>query len=199
MFKPIRIRNDDVLVHSSGFTGREFTRFKGFHAIVCQDTEHFIHVPAILAKEIQEFPECISFIKEETAAGRMLPEVHGWEHKDYAKLSHTQITDELKTARRFVEDEFNFRPTFWYSPHGAGADQNGAHLRDAAMEAGLVLVTCQGVKHPSDLVNAVRKVKNDNLSVDKLVKDWQGQEILRHWWQGLGALNEFIRFFKERV
>jgi hypothetical protein len=198
-YKRIRIRNDDVLVHSSGFAGREFNRFKGFHEVICQDMEHFMHVPAILATEIQEFPECVEFIKMETAAGRMFPEVHGWQHKDYAKLSAAEVTGELVLAKQFVQDTFKCYPTIWYSPHGAGADKHGAHLADAALQAGLTLVTCANMILPARIVNDVRAARDGKITVEMLASKWAGKEILRHWWEGVGALNESIKFFKENV
>jgi len=198
-YKRIRIRNDDVLVHSSGFDGREFKRFKGFHEVVCQDTEHFMHVPAILATEIQEFPECIEFIKIETAGRRMFPEIHGWQHKDYAKLSSAEVTNELLLAKQFVQDTFKCFPTIWYSPHGAGADHAGAHLTEAALAAGLTLVTCVNRILPARIVEDVRAVKAGTSTVEQLASKWAGKEILRHWWEGLGALDESIKFFKEFV
>lgn len=194
-FKKIRIRNDDVLVHSSRFDGREFSRFKGYHEIICQDLEHFEHVPAILTTEIQDFPECITYIKSETACGRMTPEVHGLHHIDYAKLSHDEVVDQLYEAKNFIIEKFNHTPTVWYSPWGAGEDKNGSHLRGAAMAVGLNLVTCANIIAPSRMLADVRAAKKGLLTKQQVLDIWEGREILRHWWSGVGALNEIIAFF----
>lgn len=210
MINKIRIRDDDVLVGSSGRTGKEFDRFKGFHNAICADTRYFIHVPAILAREIQQFPECVKFVRDETAAGRMLPEIHGWEHKDYANLSVADCIEELEKAKKFILETFNYKASIWYTPHGAGADTRGKHLHIAAKEAGLTLVTCEGVNKPSALVFDVRRVKGRDISTgskemppsmtkEQLLEKWQGKEIFRHWWEGHGALTESIRFFKENL
>lgn len=191
-YKQIRIRDDDVLVTSSSFTGKEFARFRGFHNMVKEDPKHFIHVLAVLTTEIQAFPECIDYIKEETAAGTMFPEVHGLHHIDYASLPYAETVAQLSEARQFIIDRFNYTPTVWYSPWGAGADERGSHLRAAAMDAGLNLVTCKGMIQPSDLIKDIRTTSDPK----ELIQRWEGKEILRHWWEGSGALMESIQFFK---
>ena len=210
LINKIRIRDDDVLVDSRGRAGGEFQRFKGFHNMVCMDTRHFIHVPAILVTEIQSFPECIEYVRYETANGRMEPEVHGLHHKDYATLTASTIVEELTEAKQWIQKNLGWTPTIWYSPHGAGADARGAHLKLAAEEAGLTLVTCENMIKPSALVYDVRAVKgrdretgtqvvSPTMTLDELLLKWQGKEILRHWWEGMGALTESIKFFKDNV
>jgi len=196
MYNRIRIRDDDVLVHSSSFPNKEFERFKGFHNMVKENPKHFMHVLAVLTTEIQAFPECIEYIKKETAAGTMYPEVHGLHHIDYANLSFEEVTNQLSEAKAFIIDKFNYVPTIWYSPWGAGADARGAHLRPAALEAGLNLVTCQGMIQPSKLIHEIRETAYDPEAKVELIKRWEGKEILRHWWEGSGALMESIHFFK---
>ena len=211
LIKKIRIRDDDVLVDSRGRKGKEFARFRGFHNTVCIDPRYFIHVPAILVTEIQQFPDCIEYIKNETAKGLMEPEIHGLQHKDYALLTTASIVEELTECKQWIQNNLNWTPTLWYSPHGAGADPDGARLRVAAEEVGLTLVTCENMINPSSLVRDVRAVKGRDLetglkivipptmTVDQLLAKWQGKEILRHWWEGVGALTESIKFFKENL
>lgn len=196
-FTKIRVRDDDVLVHSRSFKGQEFGRFKGFHNLVMIDPVHFEHVLAVLVTEIQDFPECIEFIKAETAAGRMKPEVHGLHHIDYAKLSYQQVVSELSQSRDWIQTTLAYTPTLWYSPWGAGADARGAFLADAAKDAGLTLVTCVGMIQPSQLVTDVRAVKAGEMTPAYLLSKWEGKEILRHWWEGSGALMESVQFFKD--
>lgn len=208
MYNKIRIRDDDVLVTSSGRKGKEFERFRGFHNTVCSDLVHFVHIPAILVTEIQQFPDCIEYIKAETAAGRMEPEVHGLHHVDYAALPIAEVVDQLLEAKAWIHNQFNWLPTKWYSPHGAGADARGAHLKTAALSAGLELITCNPLIKPSALVYDVRAAKGTDketgltvigpptMSTQELLDKWEGREILRHWWEGHGALTEAITFFK---
>ena len=195
-YRRIRIRDDDVLVTSSSFRGKEFERFRGFHNMVKEEPKHFVHVLAILATEIQEFPECIDYIREETALGNMYPEVHGLHHIDYAGLSYAEVVRQLTEAKAFVTRTFAYTPTVWYSPWGAGADLRGSHLRPAALEAGLNLVTCVGMIQPSKLVHEIRDLPDTPEAKAALIKAWEGKEILRHWWEGSGALMESIQFFK---
>ena len=50
---------------------------------------------------------------------------------------------------------------------------------------------------PSELVNDVRKVKSGEMVKDFMYAKWEGKEILRHWWEGSGALLESIEFFRD--
>lgn len=196
-FNKIRIRDDDVLISSKGFAGREFARFKGFHNVVLQDPKHFIHVGAILTTEIQEFPECIEFIKQETAAGRFLPETHGLKHIDYANLSFDEIGEHLNICRKFIQDNFNYNPTIFYSPWGAGADARGAHIRPAAAAVGFQLVTCEHMIHPHRLVEDVNLAKEGKVLSSSLLTKWEGKEILRHWWEGANSISTSTLYFKD--
>lgn len=196
-FNKIRIRDDDVLVDSSKFPGQSFGRFKGFHNMILEDPVHFEHVLAVLVTEIQAFPDCIDYIRAETAAGRMRPEVHGLHHIDYAGLSFSECAMQLSVAKVWIRDHLGHDPTVWYSPWGAGADARGAHLAQAAASIGLTLVTCEDMIKPSQLVTDVRLVKDGSMTKEALLAKWEGKEILRHWWEGSGALMESIQFFKD--
>ena len=90
----IRVRDDDVLLPSSSY-GCELGRLKQIHEWICEVPDKMIHVPTILVLEIQEFPEAIEWVRQETAEGRMLPEIHPLSHKDYASLTEKQIQAEL--------------------------------------------------------------------------------------------------------
>ena len=184
-FNKLRIRDDDVLVHSSQWPD-PFARFRGFHNLVCQDVEHFIHVPAILVTEIQSFPASIEYIKEETTAGRMEPQIHGLKHIDYGKLSFNEVMDHLDECFQFFRDHQLPKPTLFYTPWGATQE----HLHGAAASRGLRLVDTSGIIHPGQ---ARDSLKDHPEHLDW----WQGKEILRHWWQSTGALNEFIKTYKK--
>lgn len=161
------------------------------------DPKHFIHVAAILTTEIQEFPDAIDYIKEETAAGNLQPEVHGLQHINYEELTHKEIVEHLTEAKQFIVDTFNYTPTIWYSPWGAGASTKGTHLRGAALEAGLNLVTLEGMIRPSVLMQEIRSTPETPEARAQLIARWEGKEILRHWWEGTGALTGCIKFFNE--
>ena len=86
----IYLRDDDVLVSSSSSQGLK--RFKQIHNWVAE-VPGILHIPTILVTEIQQFPEGIEFVREETAKGKMRPELHGLEHIDYNKLSRRRDRD----------------------------------------------------------------------------------------------------------
>lgn len=180
----IRIRDDDVLIHSSQWPD-PFKRFRGFHGVVCQDTEHFIHVPAILATEIRAFPEAIEFIQKETTAGRMEPQIHGLKHIDYGALSFNEVMDHLDECFQFFRDHELPKPTLWYTPWGASQE----HLHEAAFARGLRLVDTSGIIHPGLARDLLNRLKN--------VEQWEGREIFRHWWESVGALDEFVKTYKQ--
>ena len=56
MSKLIRVRTDDVLVHSDAMVGAEFEKWKKHHLWVMEAPDYFFHTAAILCSEIQAFP-----------------------------------------------------------------------------------------------------------------------------------------------
>ncbi len=186
----IRVRDDDVLLGSSSWED-ELGRLKQVHAWICEVPEKFIHVPAILVTEIQEFPECIEWIREETAEGRMLPEIHGWSHKDYASLTPAEIVLELRDCKEFIRKEFNHTATKFYTPWGAGADVRGKHIRGAAAAVGLEMVTCEKINKMTGRYGVIRQLM-DGHTVDYL----DGDEIFMHWWEGGARLKRIIEVAK---
>lgn len=136
--KVLIVRNDDVLVHSRQFANREFERFKGKHELICQSSR-LLHAPAILVTEIQDFPQCIQYVREETEAGRMRPELHGFQHIDYASLSVSDLNDHLTKSLEWFQAILGVLPTRWYTPFGAGNDERGYHLNAKAKEFGMTL------------------------------------------------------------
>src|SRR3990167_8760569 len=110
------VRDDDILVHSREFAGREFDRFKGAHELLCQAPGKLLHAPAILVSEIQDFPQCIEYVQTETIAGRMQPELHGYKHIDYASLSIDEVREHLQKCIEWYYSTFNMFPSKWSIP-----------------------------------------------------------------------------------
>lgn len=113
----IYIRDDDVLVRSRAYVD-SFAQFVKVHETICSN-ERVKHVPAILTSEIQEFPQCVAYIRQETEAGRMVPEIHGYQHVDYGKLHEDEVARHLAYCTKFHEDNFGVRPTKFFTPWGA--------------------------------------------------------------------------------
>lgn len=168
----IYIRDDDVLLSSKGFSD-PVVRLKQIHGWICESPK-LMHVPTILCKEIQDFPEAIEYVKEETLAGRMLPQLHGWEHIDYAKLTQPQIQYHLEISKFWMVDNLDVLPTRWYTPWGA----NAPHLYAAAKECDLTLIDTSNrivLEGPTGVLASLKK----GIPVDYLDE----QEIFLHWWQ----------------
>ncbi len=186
----IRVRDDDVLLPSSSYHD-ELGRLKQIHEWICEVPNQLIHVPAILVLEIQEFPEAIEFIAEETAAGRMLPEIHGLSHKDYAALTEKEIVAELNVCRDWIHYKFNHVATKFYTPWGAGADERGAHIRPAAASIGIELVTCENLTKLGGRYGIIQGLM-DGRDADF----YDGQEIFLHWWEGGCRLKRIVEVIK---
>jgi hypothetical protein len=187
----IRVRNDDVLIPSSSYNS-ELGRLKQIHEWICEVPDTLIHVPTILVTEIQEFPECIEWIRQETQEGRMLPEIHGLSHKDYASLSEGEIASELTECREWIWQTFGVVANKFYSPWGAGADARGAHIRPAAKSVGIELVTCENISKLCGRYGVVQELM-DGRDISYLGDDG---EIFMHWWEGGCRLKRVVEVIK---
>jgi hypothetical protein len=186
----IRVRDDDVLLSSSS-KGDEFTKFKMVHEWIQEVPDRLIHVPTILVTEIQKFPKCIEYIREETAEGRMAPEIHGLKHHDYAALTTAEIVLELDECQEWIYKNLGCTPHKFYTPWGAGADERGAHIKGAAKSLGLELVTCENI-HKMDGRYGVIRTLMDGKDISYL----EGDEIFLHWWQNVTRLKRIIEVIK---
>ena len=186
----IRVRDDDVLL-SSKSTDKPLTKFKMVHEWICEVPEKLIHVPTILVTEIQEFPEAIEYIRQETAEGRMIPEIHGLQHIDYAALEHDEIVNQLEYCRGWIKKYLGCDVTRFYTPWGAGADERGAHIRPATEAVGLEMVTCEDINKMNGRYGVIRELKDGN-TIDYL----QGKEIFLHWWENVTRLKRIVEVIK---
>jgi len=186
----IRVRDDDVLLSSSSYSD-ELGRLKQIHDWICEVPDTLIHVPTILVTEIQEFPAAIEYIRKETAEGRMLPEVHGLSHKDYASLSSVEIVFELTQCKEFIHRQFNHVATKFYTPWGAGADERGKHIKGAAISVGLEMVTCENITKLQGRFGVCQELRNG-----RDISYLDGDEIFMHWWEGGSRLKRVVEVAK---
>jgi len=184
-FPLIRVRDDDILVHSSGCDS--FKRFQQVHRWICE-SKTFIHVPAVLVTEIKAYPNCIQYVKEETQAGRMLPETHGFEHIDYAKLPKHEIIEHLKRCKDFNYENFGRVPKRFFTPWGA----NAPHIREASEECGLEMVDCSKINKLAGRYGMVQLAK-DGIDLEKYLS---GGEIFCHFWERGMRLKRVIEVVK---
>ena len=190
MNSKIGVRDDDVLVGSSS-TDNPLKRFQMVHEWICEVPDTLIHTPTILVTEIQEFPDCIEYVREETAEGRMMPEIHGLKHINYATLTFDEVVNHLDHCKEWIKREFNYDATRWYTPWGAGEDEAGAHLRPAAAAIGLKLVTCKNIVKLKGRYGVVQELR-DGRNISYL----NGNEIFIHWWENASRLKRVIEVIK---
>jgi hypothetical protein len=190
----IYIRDDDVLIDSSSYSD-PFKHFKTVHGWICELPDKLLHVPALLMyhniekqdRGLLSFPEAVEFIKAETAAGRMRPEIHGYEHKDYKPLSVERVVTELEICKDWLWCEFDTKATKWYTPWGA----NAPHLYEAADTAGLELIDCSDINKLAGRYGVVQQFREG-----RLPEYIEEKEIFFHWWEGGNRLQRAIEVIK---
>lgn len=183
----IYVRDDDVLVNSSAYTDKRKTpleRFKQIHRWIC-DTPKLLHVPTLVVEPLMSHPEAVEFICSETEAGRMKPQIHGYEHIDYDQLSSNQVTEHLIKCKNFFWDQFGLVPTKWYTPWGA----NSSRLQFVASQQGLELIDCSKINKPGDILNTAY-AGND---IEKFMDE---KEIFIHWWERGMRLKRIVEILR---
>jgi len=190
----LRIRDDDILVPSSSWSN-PFERFKEIHEWIVPHQGRVVHVPTILVAELQMFPECIAYIKENVANGTMEPQIHGFHHIDYSRLRLPKdrvpdrgavdlrlfnleelnvhfraVQQHIATSKEWISNHFG-APDTWYTPWGA----DNPLLRKVAESLKLKLV---GVDKKSFLQHVGAELRDGKTTVDE-IKD---RELFIHWW-----------------
>jgi hypothetical protein len=178
----IYIRDDDVLMPSSGIQD-PFKKFRRIQNWLKEVPQHFMHVPAILVTEIQQFPKCIDFVREETKEGRMEPELHGYEHIDYGRLTLNEVKNHLEMSLEWMKEEFEVVPKKWYTPWGG---HNGT-MEEAAHSFNLEMVTTANIVRPSNFLDMIKK--------HGPILD-QDVEIFMHWWNRGLRLRKITGIYK---
>ena len=183
----IYIRDDDVLLRGSKHP-EPVKDFIVVHNII--ESYGYMHCPAILTTEIEEFPEIIEFIRFKTKQGKMIPQLHGSSHIDYAKLSVEEIQADYKKCQAWFIWNLGVRFTKHYTPWGAGARwmKNGQHIRPVAEAMGIEIVDADGLIYP-------RHVLDD---LDFSWQKYEGKELFIHWWdKDISVFYEALAKLKE--
>jgi hypothetical protein len=173
----IRVRDDDILVHSSS-GHNPVERFKKVHDIIVAGGA--LHVPAILTLQIQKFEPAIQFIKEETDIGRMEPQWHGWDHLDYKDIKYDQICWDIAKSQILFVKWFGVRFTKFYTPWGANAD----HIKKACEDHGIEMVDCTDLIRPVHVKREPEKFRGKEV------------EIMVHWWEGINRLKDALALLR---
>ena len=182
----IYVRDDDVLMPSSSHPD-PLKHFKTVHEWICE-TPKLLHIPTIVVRPLSEMSEAVAYIKEQTKLYKMSPQVHGYEHIDYAKLTVQEIKDHLMKCKDFLFDEFDVIPSKWYTPWGA----NAPHLYEAADETGLTLIDCSRIYKMNGRYGIIQLAK-EGKDIEKFLHK---KEIFFHWWEGGMRLKRVIEIVK---
>jgi hypothetical protein len=185
----IGVRNDDILITSSDW-GNPFLRFKEIHEWIQEVTVYpVMHVPTILTEDIQQFPECVEYIKYETEEGRMDPQLHGVTHTDPGSFGYDGLIEQLKIGKGWMEDNLGVTPTRYYTPHGAGEAVGQEWLWKASTKCKLEMITCDGYYKMNGRFGVVQILKEGKDPIEFL----DGNEIFMHWWNRGQRLQRILK------
>lgn len=177
MIKPIRIRFDDAIVTSSDpkIKGKEVQKF-------LKNVKWFLNTevlltPAILCKDIEQFPEGIEILKRMTEEELISPDLHGWDHENYGSRSQQEIEEHLEKSKEWFDQKLGVQPIRWITPHGA----NSPEIQSAALKYDLVVETTESpVIDVNRLEPWLRRTKDLNVMKNKVV-------MIHYWNRGLRA------------
>lgn len=176
----IYVRDDDVLLPSRVYAD-PLGQFVKVHELC--EKYGAMHRPAILCGEIMKYPTAIEYIRHKIRDGSMEPQLHGWYHVDYAKMTELELRNDLTKCAGWMQDYFWRTPTIWYTPWGG----NTPLLTSIAASLGMQLVDCSVARHFE-----IHKIKSreqyDTIPVGDLPR-----ELFIHWWADLNLLETKLR------
>jgi predicted deacetylase len=162
----LRIRIDDVLVHSKGYNPDD--RFAQISRWL-EQCPRIKQDPTILVKDIQAYPTTVEAIRQKVQEGKMFPELHGWEHVDYNKLDDLEVARHLFKSMDWFEKTLHVTPKIWATPWGAESER----LSKIASSFDLKVEGVGATIAPGQWLAEARKQKN-------MIMD---QTVMDHWWQ----------------
>jgi peptidoglycan/xylan/chitin deacetylase (PgdA/CDA1 family) len=182
----IILRDDDVLkpTRTAKIQGKEFQRYKFVNEMCNTTNRQLVHEPTILCTEIMDYPEAIEYTRDEWKAGRMQPQLHGWEHKDYVHKSKTEIQDMIKKSQDWFDKHLHQQFDRWATPWGGDT----ILAREAAQELGVYLESTCGLFQCGGIIELLKQNPKD--------PSLRGAKILFHWWnkgQNFGRLAEILK------
>lgn len=168
-----RVRIDDVMWATSDkkMVGKEVQKFQKY-VRWCQETNVPV-VPAILCNDIERFPECIVWLRDEVEKGKLIScDLHGWEHVDYGAMTVAEIREHLDKALDWFEANQLPSPIRWVTPWGA----NSPAMQQAAIEFDLVI-------EDTTLPVIDQKVADTQLRITKDPGVLKDKVIMTHWFE----------------
>lgn len=151
-----------------------------------------LHVAAILVTYDSRgwYEPGLKYISTQVDNGSIEPQIHGYDHIDYAPLDEATTRSHINSCIDFTECSFGRTPTIWYTPWGA----NTSRLQRVANEFRLTLVDCSNINQTHKIVKALRG-RNRAAYVEQYKKHG---EVMIHYWQGksVNALDEVLEALK---
>ena len=155
-------------------------KFVTIHNII--ESYGYMHCPAILTNDIEAFPEAIEFIRLKTQQRKMVPQLHGSNHFDYAILPVEEIQEDYKKCQAWFMRNFGIGFTKHYTPWGG----NAPHLRATAAAMGIEMVDTEGIIDPRHVL------ADPEFSWQK----YCGKELFIHWWFSPKLLDQALAKLK---
>jgi len=128
-------RDDDIYLTSSERSGQiyNFEMFKQAHELLSANNK--IHTLAIIASEIDNYPEMTEYIlsrKDEFDFG-----VHGWGHSDYSKWDIKDFKQDLIKARNKIEKTFGIKCHWFFAPWNRFTDEMVEATKEIDLETNI--------------------------------------------------------------
>ena len=128
------LRDDDIYLSNSPRYGTLYYNFNEFvevHEMIAD--AGFKHTLAIIASEIDKYPELTEYIKRHLSECNL--EVHGWEHADYSKwVNKADITTDMLKAEVKIKKTFGVEPTMFFPPWNRYSDIMKAGVEDSGLK-----------------------------------------------------------------
>lgn len=177
----IYIRDDDVLfLYRQNLYPKPFNRFHQVHEWI-KSNPRFLHRPGICVWEIKKYPECIQYIKKETDANRMSPQLHGFAHVDHTLMTTKNLISSFGWALEWFDEVGLPRPKLFYSPWGYQNEEVERVAKIFEMEA-------VGIDNTIRLKYVMRGLRDGRLTLD----DLEEKEIYWHWWSGGDRIRRLV-------
>lgn len=191
----IYVRDDDVLLKRKAHKDAE-AEFWNVHDII--EKYNYIHCPAILCNDLEEFPDCIEKIKQKAKQGVMIPQLHGSSHIDYARLTKEELIADYTYCQEWFLRNLETTFTKHYTPWGSGGRRkdgtpmvNGTLIAPTAKSMGIEVVDMYKPLDPRHII--VDKEMNSR----ELWNKYNGRTIFLHWWYSPELLEEALQLLKK--
>lgn len=170
--RTIIIRDDDVFPETKNKFAEYFKTFVEVHESIAS-CPRMVHVPTLIVRDLQNYPEAVRYIKSQTENGTMQPELHGLTHDDYGAKDIETVIAHVAEARGWFLSNLGFPPKRWYTPWGA----NQPHLHEAAKQFDIEIQNSAAF-----LKFRGRYGVKQLMSENRPASFFYDKQIVMHWW-----------------